>query len=400
MAVNGDTAVYRASTTAPVNIAVIKYWGKRDARLNLPTNSSLSVTLSQASLRTHTTASCSPAYLSVTGDTLLLNGKPEPIGNSQRTLACLASLRTLRRALEISNPNLRPLSKYPLHLVSRNNFPTAAGLASSAAGFAALVRAIANLYELPQSPAELSEIARQGSGSACRSLMGGFVAWRAGKASDGSDSIAEVVAPAAHWPTMRAVILVANPGKKAVSSTSGMQTTVATSALFPHRAQTVVPAAMARIEKAILERDFATFAETTMRDSNSFHACCADTWPPIAYLTDVSRAAIRLVEDINLKSSELVAAYTFDAGPNAVIYYEELNEPKVAGTLRAMLGALAGWEGPYGDRIRGFPDGMKGLDETAVRVVKEGVQRVICTGVGEGPERTREHLISEKGEVL
>ena len=151
--------IYRASTTAPVNIAVIKYWGKRDPKLNLPTNSSLSVTLSQADLRTHTTASCSPSYPAE--DTLLLNGSPQDVSGA-RTQACFRELRALRKQLEDGNDTLPKLSTFPLKIVSENNFPTAAGLASSAAGFAALVRAIANLYELPSSPTDLSRIGLEG----------------------------------------------------------------------------------------------------------------------------------------------------------------------------------------------------------------------------------------------
>ena len=130
-----------------------RYWGKRDTTLNLPTNSSLSVTLSQRSLRTLTTASCSSIYPAE--DTLNLNGKPQEIQSSKRTLACLSNLRALRKALEEADSSLPKLSSFPLRIVSENNFPTAAGLASSAAGFAALVRAVADLYHLPQSPREL-----------------------------------------------------------------------------------------------------------------------------------------------------------------------------------------------------------------------------------------------------
>jgi diphosphomevalonate decarboxylase len=221
---------------------LIRYWGKRDAKLNLPTNSSLSVTLAQSDLRTLTTASCSAAY--PPEDSLLLNGAPQTL-QTPRTQACLKALRSLRSELEASNPSLPKLSTLPLRIVSENNFPTAAGLASSAAGFAALVRAIANLYELPSSPTELSLIARQGSGSACRSLFGGYVAWNAGTAADGSDSSAMQVAPASHWPDMHAIILVVSAAKKAVGSTEGMQATVRTSSLFNTRATSVVPQRMA-----------------------------------------------------------------------------------------------------------------------------------------------------------
>ena len=431
MAAPTDQTVYRATTTAPVNIAVIKsvpllfltgmmnpslraeptshtddqitrYWGKRDTTLNLPTNSSLSVTLSQRSLRTLTTASCAGKYPSA--DELILNGKPQDIQSSKRTLACLSNLRTLRQSLENADASLPKLSALPLRIVSENNFPTAAGLASSAAGFAALVRAVADLYQLPQSPRDLSRIARQGSGSACRSLMGGYVAWREGTETDGSDSLAEEVAPASHWPEMRAVVLVVSADKKDVPSTQGMQTTVATSNLFATRAKTVVPERMAAIETAIQNRDFSAFAEITMRDSNGFHATCLDSWPPIFYMNDVSRAAVRLVHDINEAVGRTVCAYTFDAGPNAVIYYEEKDTELVAGTVKAILGENAeGWSGPFYEAVKNVAGPGVALDKVdprAVEVLKGGVSRVILTGVGEGPISVEEHLVSESGDIL
>jgi diphosphomevalonate decarboxylase len=214
-----------------------------------------------------------------------------------------------------------------------------------------------------------------------------------GSKADGSDSVAVEVAPASHWPTMRALILVVSAEKKGVSSTSGMQITVATSELFQRRAEVVVPRHMALMEKAIKEKDFETFAKVTMMDSNSFHATCLDTFPPIFYLNDVSRAAIRAVEDINKKAGKTVAAYTFDAGPNAVIYYEEENTEAVAGALKSVLGSLDGWRG----REIKVQD-AEHVDPRAVEVLKQGVSRVILTSVGEGPIKTEESLIAEDGE--
>jgi diphosphomevalonate decarboxylase len=392
--------IYRASTTAPVNIAVIKYWGKRDATLNLPTNSSLSVTLSQADLRTHTTASCSPAY--PVADSLVLNGAAQDVAGA-RTQACFRELRALRRQLEAADPVLPPLSTYPLRLVSENNFPTAAGLASSAAGFAALVRAIADLYQLPADPTELSRIARQGSGSACRSLFGGYVGWQQGVAADGSDSLAFQVAPASHWPDMRAIILVVSAAKKGVSSTTGMQTTVATSSLFAARAHETVPKRMKAMQDAILRRDFEAFGKLTMMDSNSFHATCLDTYPPIFYLNDVSRAAIKVVEAINTAAGNIIAAYTFDAGPNAVIYYLQENEREVAGLFKALFGEKEGWKGTRGDAVQAHhsaAEKVKSESAVAVDLLKDGVSRVILTGVGEGPLKTEESLVDARGEPL
>lgn len=283
-----------------------------------------------------------------------------------------------------------------MKIVSENNFPTAAGLASSAAGFAALVRAIANLYELKSTPTELSRIARQGSGSACRSLFGGYVAWEMGTAADGSDSLAVQVAPVSHWPEMRALILVASDKEKDVGSTAGMQQTVATSELMEKRIATI-PAKMEEMSKAIHGMDFDVFAKLTMKDSNSFHACCADTEPPIYYMNGTSHAAVRTVEAINAAAGKRVAAYTFDAGPNAVIYYLEENSDKIAGVLKSVLGGNDGWQGERGTKIETKDASF--LPEKVVRALKEGVSRVILTGVGGDPVRVEDHLVDERGNV-
>lgn len=358
--------------------------------MNLPTNSSLSVTLSQADLRTHTTAACSSSF--GPEDSLLLNGASQDVSGA-RTQACFKELRSLRSKLEASNSSLPKIAALPLKIVSENNFPTAAGLASSAAGFAALVRAIADLYELPANQTELSRIARQGSGSACRSLFGGYVAWEMGTNVDGSDSQAVEIAPASHWPDMRALICVASAEKKSVSSTAGMQTTVATSGLFQRRAEVVVPKHMEDMIKAVKTKDFELFGKVTMMESNSFHATCLDTFPPIFYLNDVSRAAIRVVEGINEKAGKIIAAYTFDAGPNCVVYFEEKNLDAVAGVFRSVLPETNGWQ----EKDVKVADAGH-VDSRAAQVLKEGTSRVILTGVGEGPiSCSKDSLIDEKG---
>jgi diphosphomevalonate decarboxylase len=386
-------------TNANLSLQLGRYWGKRDPVLNLPTNSSLSVTLSQADLRALTTASCSATFPSGEGDTLILNGSPSPLTGA-RTVACIAALRTRRAALEADDAALPKLSTYPLRLVSENNFPTAAGLASSAAGFAALVRAVADLYALPDTAEDLSVMARQGSGSACRSLLGGFVAWRAGTAADGSDSRAEQVAPASHWRGVRALILVASERKKTVSSSSGMQQTVATSGLFRRRVDDVVPRHMVEVEAAIRHRDFSRFAEATMRDSNSFHATCADTYPPIFYMNDTSRIAVRAVEEVNARAGRTVAAYTFDAGPNCVVYYLEDDEAFVVGAFWDVLKGVPGWKDEIVSGLR-VGDAETVLANDVVRAeLAKGITRVIMTSVGEGPAKSEEHLIDEKGEPV
>lgn len=228
--------------------------------------------------------------------------------------------------------------------------------------------------------------------------MGGFVAWRAGAKEDGSDSLAEEVAPVSHWPDMRALILVVSAEKKGVSSTAGMQTTVETSTLAPARFNEIVPRRMKEIEKAIHEKDFETFARITMQDSNSFHAICLDSWPPIHYMNDVSRAAMSAVETANRKAGKLICAYTFDAGPNAVIYYLEEHIHLVAGVFKYLLPRIPGWEGEFGEMVR--PNEFGGLEQKSLMTLKAGVSRVICTGVGGGPEKIEQHLVDEKGNAV
>ncbi|OBA21005.1 Diphosphomevalonate decarboxylase [Metschnikowia bicuspidata var. bicuspidata NRRL YB-4993] len=381
-------SVFTASTTAPVNIATLKYWGKRDKTLNLPTNSSISVTLAQEDLRTLTSVATSSSF---TKDNLWLNGKEEGI-KGDRTVACLKDLRKLRKKMEAADGSLPKFSEWGLHIVSENNFPTAAGLASSAAGFAALVVAIAKLYELPQLMSEISKIARKGSGSACRSLFGGYVAWEMGESADGEDSKAVEVAPLEHWPSMKAAILVVSDDKKDTPSTTGMQTTVATSDLFQWRIKEVVPKRFKQMKQSIIERDFQTFGDLTMKDSNSFHAVCLDSSPPIFYLNDTSKKIIKLVHLLNEQEGKIIAAYTFDAGPNAVIYYEQQNEKKVLGLIHKYFHQVSGWEKVAAD-VASFEDSSIQFDTEAYK----GVSKIILTKIGLGPQETSQSLVNEQG---
>lgn len=324
-------------------------------------------------------------------DNLWLNGKEEGI-KGERTIACLKDLRKLRKELEDSDSSLPKLSEWGLHIVSENNFPTAAGLASSAAGFAALVVAIAKLYKLPQLMSEISKIARKGSGSACRSLFGGYVAWEMGDLENGEDSKAVEVAPLEHWPSMKAAILVVSDDKKDTPSTTGMQSTVATSDLFQHRILEVVPKRFEEMKKTILERDFEKFGELTMKDSNSFHAVCLDSYPPIFYLNDTSKKIIKLVHKLNEQEGKIIAAYTFDAGPNAVIYYEEKNENKVLGLIYKYFKLVPGWD-KVSNQVVDFEDSAIEFDTHAYK----GVSRIILTKIGSGPQETSQTLVNEQG---
>ncbi|KAI8923602.1 GHMP kinase [Entophlyctis helioformis] len=401
--------------SAPVNIAVIKYWGKRDTALLLPTNSSLSVTLSQDHLRSTTTVRCSPA---LARDRLWLNGVEENIAASRRLRNVLGDARRLRAAAEAADPALPVLSTQALHIASRNNFPTAAGLASSASGFACLTYALYALFDLHAAAAvslsDVSKLARVGSGSACRSLFGGFVAWDMGVRPDGADSMAVQIAPEAHWPDMEALILVVSDARKDTGSTEGMQLTVESSPLLQHRIAHVVPARMQRMIRAVTDKDFDAFAEITMADSNQFHAVCLDTFPPIFYMNDISRGIISLItaynnlflsapapagSDATSTRRGYRAAYTYDAGPNAVLYIRREHVAEVVALINHFFPAPAGASDEYYGRAASFmseSETARVVADLAAKISANApgfatpypagsLRRIISTHVGDGP---------------
>jgi diphosphomevalonate decarboxylase len=227
----------------------------------------------------------------------------------------------------------------------------------------------------------------------------------------GSDSLAVQVAPQEHWPQMHALICVVSDDKKGTSSTSGMQQTLETSALLQHRIKHVVPERMASISKAILARDFDTFAKITMADSNQFHAVALDTEPPIFYMNDVSRAIVALVVEYNRLSiaagGGYKAAYTYDAGPNAVIYALEENIkeivqlvvsyfPQRLNEFKDVLGLFGEGKADLNTQAK-VPEGFN--EAVAKRVEVGAVKGLIHTRVGDGPRKLgdEEGLLAENG---
>jgi diphosphomevalonate decarboxylase len=235
-------------------------------------------------------------------------------------------------------------------VVSENNFPAAAGLASSASGFAALTLACAKALGMNKTPEELSIYARIGSGSACRSVMGGFVEWKKGVQTDGKDSYAVQLRPANRWRDMVDVIGITRRERKKVSSRDGMRQTVLTSELFKERLR-MLPGRLTIVRKAIANRDLATLLKETMADSDNMHACMADTKPPIIYMNDISHYIADAVRQLNVEASNTIAGYTFDAGPNAHV----ITQQKYVPLVRRMLSRI------------------------------HGVQEIIVAGIGEGP---------------
>lgn len=178
-----------------------------------------------------------------------------------------------------------------------------------------------------------------------------------------------------------------------------MQRTVQTSPLLQHRL-TVVPGRMDNISKAILAKDFESFAKITMADSNQFHAVCLDTAPPIFYLNDVSRSIIALVEELNRASVESgkghIAAYTFDAGPNAVIYALEENMPVIVAAVSRYFPQAEEFPDPFGLFKSTSAKDTQLLQGFNGSVIREGgweqgaVKSLIHTRVGDGPRKLTE----------
>ena len=311
----------KSTWLATPNIAVVKYWGKRDSKLNLPYNGSVSVTMDET-VSTRTTVQFLP---SLSHDELVLNGKA---ARKDETSRASRVLDTVRQSAGI---------KTRAKIYSENNFPTAAGIASSASGFAALACAAADAAGLRSSSASLSRFARMGSGSACRSVIGGFAEWKMGSKKYGSDSYAVQVAPASHWPKLRNVIAITDAGRKLIGSDMGMQLTVSGSALYKERVKRM-PSIIRGMKSAILSRDLEAFLSLAMKESSNMHAVMLDSTPPIIYLNDISREIMRAVHAFNELEGGTVAGYTFDAGPNAHVYTTEKHAEKIGCMLMEIKG--------------------------------------------------------------
>ncbi len=310
-----------AGYEAAPNIALVKYWGMRDDRLVLPNNSSLSMTVSQ--LRTRTWVRFDP---SLPRDRFWLNGRPAAAGPLRGAVEFLDRVR--EEADGSSYAEVR----------SRNNFPTASGLASSASGFAALAGAASRAAGLQLTPRELSRLARQGSGSASRSVFGGFVEWQMGQRSDGRDSYARPLFLPDHWPELRdVVVIVSDAPEKAVRSANAMQETVRTSPAYAERLRTV-PRRLAAIRNALRTRAADRFLELVIEECDDFRRVCETTVPSLDYLTPVSRAVLAAVLDLNRAAGHAIAGYTHDAGAHVHVFTLRPMVPQVRARLRRIPG--------------------------------------------------------------
>src|SRR5262245_39364887 len=242
----------QATTLAHPNIALSKYWGKRDYGHNLPAVPSLSVTL--AGMTTATTVTFDP---SLDKDALLLGGQDTQGDPLARVSAMLDRVRKWA--------NLEERAR----VVSANDFPTASGLASSASAFAALALAATTAAGMHLSPDEISNLARMSSVSAARSVFGGFVELRAGWPKDEKLSAKQFATPD-HWP-LRIVVAVVAEGPKAVGSTDGMAHTARTSPFFPTWVERA-PAIYARIKQAVEKKDIEALGVAAEESALAMHA--------------------------------------------------------------------------------------------------------------------------------
>lgn len=291
---------------APVNIALGKYWGKRDVALNLPTNSSLSISL--PGLGTQTVLSWQDG--ATQADVIRLN----------QTL--LTSEQPFAKRLSLFLDFFRPNRRGYFQIDTINGVPTAAGLASSASGYAALVLALNDAYQWHLTTEQLSLLARLGSGSASRSLFDGFAIWHRGKQADGLDSYAQALPDV--WPEFCVGLVEIDFTEKPIGSTQGMQNTVETCEIYqawPQKAEKDV----ITLQTAIQERDFETLGATAENNALTMHATMIATWPPILYWQPES---VRAMQHVWALRQQGVAVYfTMDAGPNLKLLFLETQKP-------------------------------------------------------------------------
>ena len=307
-------SIRSARARAYANIAFIKYWGNRDARLRLPSNPSLSMNL--GALHTTTTVTWSP---DLTRDQLRINGVTATEAATQRASQ---HLELLRRELNVRQfANVR----------SRNNFPMGAGIASSASAFAALTLAAVCAAGVDLPSRDLSRLSRRGSGSAARSIPGGFVEWHAG--TDDSDSIAESIAGPEHWALVD-VIAILSRAHKQVGSTAG-HALAGGSILQTARVESAGDR-LTRAKAAILKRDFAELASVVEADSNLMHAVMMTSQPPLFYWLPDSLKVMLAVREWRERDG-LRVCYTLDAGPNVHCVCEAEDAAEVADRIKALV---------------------------------------------------------------
>ncbi len=297
----------KATAIAHPNVALAKYWGKRDAPGNVPATPSVSVVMGGLETRT---AVCFDASLE--RDVLALNGVEASGEPHARVVALLDEVR--------ARSGVRARAR----VVTTNDFPTASGLASSASGFAALARAATAAAGLALDDAATSRLARRGSASAARSVLPGFVAL-----GTEDDPAAEPVAPADHWP-LAIVVAAVTLGPKDTSSTSGMSHCRATSPYYRAWVDDA-PALAAEVRAAILARDLERLGDAAEASALRMHACMIASRPPLLYWTGATLELLARVR--GLRAAGVGAWATIDAGPHVKVICRASDASTVAERL-------------------------------------------------------------------
>ena len=283
----------QATARAHTNIALVKYWGKKDKNLILPMNGSISLTLDK--FFTDTMVEYSP---SLKEDHFFLNGQNK---NDQKLAKFMDVVRQKTGFNSYASIN------------STNHVPTAAGLASSASAYAALALAATTAANKHYSKTELSRLARRGSGSATRSIFGGFVEWIEGQ--DDESSYAQPLKVNTDWD-IRMIAIVIDSKPKKVSSRSGMQNVVETSPFYKEWVRTANKD-LDDIKEALSKNDFQSFGQIAESNSLRMHALNLSATPHFNYFEPESLIAMNAVE--NLREKKVNCYYTMDAGPNVKV---------------------------------------------------------------------------------
>lgn len=294
-----------AEAFAPANIALCKYWGKRNDELNLPVTSSLSVSLGRLGTTTRLSLRENP-------DEILLGGRP--------LAPDTPFARRLRAFLDLFRTSEGPFFR----VQTVNTVPTGAGLASSASGFAALTLALNQLMQWGLEPRALSMLARLGSGSAARSLYPGFVLWNAGHRDDGLDSYAEPLE--VDWPEFRIATVTLSAREKPLGSRPAMHRTRETSILY-QRWPAQVERDLFLIREALTERDFESLGTAAEANALAMHATMIASWPPVLYWLPETVEVLHRIW--SARGDGLPVYLTMDAGPNVKLLFTGEHEAAV-----------------------------------------------------------------------
>lgn len=291
---------------APTNIALCKYWGKRDAELNLPVTSSLSIALPNKGAHVNLAIDQSPI------DRIHLNGK-----------AILPDSGFYRRCVRYLDL-FRTKTPWRLRIDIQMNIPVAAGLASSACGFASLTAALDDLFGWQLDKSILSILARMGSGSASRSFWNGFVEWHAGESTDGFDCYSEPLSQ--QWPGLCVGLIPLSDKEKPISSRDAMQRTVSTSLLYAEWPKKVAQD-MIVLKEALTIHDFDLLGATAESNAMTMHATMLSSWPPVCYYLPETIAAMQQIWQ--MREAGCSVYFTQDAGPNLKLLFLQAQQADI-----------------------------------------------------------------------